>query len=86
MLRGLAPLWRAALRHASAPTVLTLGSGEVHVLLTGAGASMLCSSPALTASFEGVLLGLLDLARPSPMLAEIETSATPESLRSICRF
>jgi hypothetical protein len=86
MLRGLTPLWRAALRNVSPPSVVTLGSGEVHVLLTGAGAHMLCSSPALTASFEGVLLGLLDLVRPSPMLAEVETSATPETLRSICRF
>lgn len=86
MLRGLTPLWRAALRHVPAPSVVTLSVGEVHVLLTGAGANMLYSSPALTASFEGVLLGLLDLVRPSPMLAEVETCAAPETLRSICRF
>ncbi|HEX6239645.1 MAG TPA: hypothetical protein VFZ61_02080, partial [Polyangiales bacterium] len=86
MLRGLTPLWRAALRHTSPPTVVAQSASEVHVMLTGAGANMLCSSPALTASFEGVLLGLLDLVRPSPVLAEVETHATPESLRSICRF
>jgi hypothetical protein len=86
MLRGLTPLWRAALRHVSPPSVVTLNSGEVHVRLTGAGANLLHCSPALTASFEGVLLGLLDLVRPSPMLAEVETHASAEALCSICRF
>jgi hypothetical protein len=86
MLRGLAPLWRAALRHAPPPSIAPVSASEVHVVLRGAGAAMLRASPALTASFEGVLLGLLDLVRPRPMLAEVETSGSHELSCSICRF
>jgi hypothetical protein len=86
MLRGLTPLWRAALRQAAPPSIVAMSANEVHVLLRGAGASMLRASPALTASFEGVLLGLLDLVRPRPMLAEVETCSSHELFCSICRF
>jgi hypothetical protein len=86
MLRGLAPLWRAALRHADTPTILPQSASEVHVLLQGPSARMLQASPALTASFEGVLLGLLDLVRPSPVLAEVETRLSDDALCSVCRF
>lgn len=86
MLRGLTPLWRAALRHADSPSIVPMGPGEVHVLLKGASAAMFHGSRALTASFEGVLLGLLDLVRPSPVLAEVETCSRPEAFRTVCRF
>jgi hypothetical protein len=86
MLRGLMPLWRAALRHAEPPAIVPKGRTEVHVLLQGASARMLRDSPALTASFEGVLLGLLDLVRPSPVLAEVETRLSADGVCSACRF
>lgn len=86
MLRGLLPLWRAALRHAEVPAVVPMNANEVHVIVKGAGAGMLNSSAALCASFEGVLLGLLDLVRPRPMLAEVDSCSAGGTVSCICRF
>jgi hypothetical protein len=86
MLRGLSPLWRAALRHAEPPEVLSVAAGEVHVLLTGTVARALRSCEALSASFEGVLLGLLDLCSPRPVLGDVELLRAPLGIRAVCRF
>lgn len=87
MLRGVSPLWRAALRHAGDPIVVPFPQGgETHVLLKGPVVPVLVASPALCSAFEGLLLGLLDLVRPRPMLAEVETTRTNDTLCFVCRF
>jgi hypothetical protein len=86
MLRALGPLVRAGLRNADVPLVRGMGSAEAHVIVRGALLLPLRSSLALRAAFEGLLLGLLDLARPRPMLPEVEFAFGRDELCAICHF
>jgi hypothetical protein len=86
MLRALGPLFRAGLRNAEVPLVRAMGDSEAHVLVRGALLPPLRSSLALRAAFEGLLLGLLDLARPRPMLPEVEIAFGREELCAVCHF
>lgn len=86
MLRGLLPLWRAALRHAEPPEVLLVAANEVHVLFAGPIARAVRSCEALSVSLEGVLLGLLDLASPRPLLSDVELQRAAGGVRAVCRF
>jgi hypothetical protein len=86
MLRALGPLFRAGLRNAEVPLVRGVGASEAHVLVRGALLAPLRGSLPLRAAFEGLLLGLLDLARPRPMLAEVEIAFGREELCAVCHF
>jgi hypothetical protein len=86
MLRALGPLFRAGLRHVDVPIVRGVGAAQAHVLVRGALFSSLRGSAALRVAFEGLLLGLLDLARPRPMLPEVELFFARDELCAVCRF
>lgn len=86
MLRALGPLFRAGLRNVEVPLVRGMGGSEAHVMVRGALLSPLRSSPALRSAFEGLLLGLLDLARPRPMLPEVELAFGRDELCAVCTF
>jgi hypothetical protein len=86
MLRALGPLLRAGLRNVEVPLVRGLGASEAHVLLRGTLLTLLRGSESLRAAFEGLLLGLLDLARPQPLLPEVELALGRDEPRAVCRF
>lgn len=86
MLRALGPLFRAGLRNVEVPRVRGIGASEAHVRLRGTLFAPLRDSEALRAAFEGLLLGLLDLARPRPMLPEVELMFERDELCAVCRF
>jgi hypothetical protein len=86
MLRALGPLFRAGLRNVEVPRVRGIDTSEAHVLLRGPLYAPLQDSEALRAGFEGLLLGLLDLARPVPMLPEVELTFDQDELCAVCRF
>ena len=86
MLRALGPLFRAGLRNAEAPLVRRVDDAHVSVQIRGALLASLRASPALCAALEGVLLGLLDLARPRPSWPEVELSFGGDELRAACHF
>lgn len=86
MLRALGPLFRAGLRNVEVPLVRGLGNSEAHVLVRGTLLLPLAGSHALRAAFEGLLLGLLDLARPRPMLPEVELRFDSDALCAVCHF
>lgn len=86
MLRALGPLFRAGLRNAEAPLVRRVDDTQVSVRIRGALLASLRVSPALCAALEGVLLGLLDLARPRPSWPEVQLSFDRDELRAACHF
>ncbi len=88
MLRALGPLLRAGLRNVEVPIVRGLGASEAHVLVRGTLLSLLLGSESVRAAFEGLLLGLLDLARPQPLLPEVELvlDCARDEPRAVCRF
>jgi hypothetical protein len=85
LLRCVVPLWRAAFRHTPAPDVLLMEPGEVHLVMTGPMARALYSSEAMAVSFQGILLGILDLPRPRP-LVDVEFSYERREMLTICKF
>jgi hypothetical protein len=86
MLRGAVHVWRAALRNAGGLRAVDVLPGEVHLVIEGPAAAAYRGSQALSATLEGLALGVLDLAQPRPVFVEVELSPRREPTSLVCRF
>ncbi len=87
MLRGAVHVWRAAFRNAGTLRAVDVRPGEVHLVLDeGPLALEYCRSSALSASLEGLALGVLDLAQPRPVFVEADFWPRREPTSLVCRF
>ena len=86
MLRGAVHVWRAAFRNAGSLRAVDVRPGEVHLVIDGPLSAVHLRSPALSASLEGLALGVLDLAQPRPVFVEAELWSRRVPPSVVCRF
>jgi hypothetical protein len=86
MLRGAVHVWRAACRNAGSLRAVDVRPGEVHLVIEGPLTDTFARSPGLSASLEGLALGVLDLAQPRPVFVEADLWPRREPPSVVCRF